>query len=131
MVKRNDHVITFKLDEHGWIVSRVDIATPIYVNQASGSIGGTTTFSGPEFKAPWDTGATKTVVVPRVIKRIALASHGFCEYRGVDGIPTKRPVYLASIAMGATRGILFHSTEIVELERDDQLAVWMFLWEWT
>ena len=69
-----------------------------------------------------DTGAERTTVVPRVIRDTGLQSHGFCENRGVEGVVTTRPVYLASIGMPTSGGATFHTAELVMLERDDQLG---------
>ena len=114
-------VTTFRLDQRQRIVSQVGIATPISRDDVTGKVN-VTAFGGTRFTAVWDTGAERTTVVPGVIENTQLKSHGFCKNRGVDGIVQTRPVYLASISMQTTGGVTFHSTEIVRLERDDQLG---------
>lgn len=42
---------------------------------------------------------------------------------GIDGIVSRRPVYPASLVMNATAtNLAIHFTDVVKLERDDQLG---------
>ena len=84
------------------------------------------------FMALWDTGATYTSAVPRVIRTARITSDGFGKARGVDGNDTTRPLYTANIIIptdpdyafgneGPPNQFMLHTTRIMGLERDDQL----------
>lgn len=74
------------------------------------------------FSAVWDTGASGTVVVPKVVRAANLKSRGFRMSSGIDGVTRRRSIYPACIAMAVSQGIVLHHTEVLMLERDDQLG---------
>lgn len=51
------------------------------------------------FRALWDTGATQTVVEPKVIDELELVSETWATIRGVDGQDVDRPVYEMTIVL--------------------------------
>ena len=82
----------------------------------------------PRYTAIWDTGATRTTVVPRVVSQSAyLVRSGFEPSVGIDGIATVRPLYPAAFMIqtegsGSARShFMLDLVNVAMLERDDQL----------
>ena len=88
---------------------------------------------GAPFKALWDTGAMRTMVVPMVIRAAKLKAVSFERTAGIDGSITIRKTYHAVIVTQSdltvqpgrkarqARRMKLHGTTVIGLERDGQL----------
>ena len=112
--------VHFPVPDLRQIVSNVRIGTPASIDKEAGKVRA----RGPkrDFVAVWDTGASHTCAVPRVIEAAQLSQRGFITNSGIDGVRTRRPVFPASIVMATRDGVTLQFTEIVRLEQDDQLG---------
>lgn len=97
-VFESSHVITLPV-ENNQISSIVTVAKTNFDLDEAGS--GELAYQGIEqpFIAIWDTGASMSVVEPRVVNLLELDRVGFTELIGIDGNPTRRSVYNATIVI--------------------------------
>ena len=124
------HVSYFKV-QNNQVVSLVNVAAaPQITEEGELAILRFGRFDRP-FRALWDTGATRTVVEPRVIDELELISETWVTIRGVDGRAVDRPAYeiiliLSKFPMNtATHDenlISLYPVTAIKLERNGQLG---------
>ena len=110
----------------GWqILSDVYVSAPLVVDQEQNKI--TANINNRKLQALWDTGATHTCAIPRVVEDCHLKFAGYTTMTGIDNMQKQRELYFAAIAitespLGSENNLIaFHPTTVVKLEENDQL----------
>lgn len=110
-------------DGHARIITEVHVSKVVQLEDGS---KGAFKVGRRKLSALWDTGATRTCVIPRVVDESKLEFSGHDTMYGLDNLPKERELYHATMAipekpLDQDTMIAFHSTTVAKLEEDDQL----------
>lgn len=117
-------ILEFRIGANRQVLSNIHIGRPVEQTgvRAKASI------ASAEFSALWDTGATTTMVAPRVVQAANLDECGYMSVTGVHGETRDLKAYRAAIVLSEKplltpdeNTIAFHEAKVAMFERDDQI----------